>query len=69
MIRFSTRRSALAQLTQLALASAFFSSVPASAGDTGFWAKGRILVETRAGLDDTELSRFCRAMADVLPAA
>ena len=58
MIQFSTRRSALSQLTLLALASAFFASFPASAGDTGFWAKGRILVETRAGLDDTELSKI-----------
>ncbi len=58
MIQFSTRRSALSQLTLLALASAFFASVPASAGETGFWAKGRILVETRAGLDDTELNKI-----------
>ena len=58
MIQFSTRRSALSQLTLLALASAFFASVPASAGETGFWAKGRILVETRAGLHDTELNKI-----------
>lgn len=58
MIQFSTRRSALSQLTLLALASAFFSSIQASAGETGFWAKGRILVETRAGLHDTELSKI-----------
>lgn len=58
MVQFSTRRSALSQLTRLALASAFFSSIPASAAETGFWAKGRILVETRAGLHDTELSKI-----------
>ena len=58
MIRLSTRRSALPQLILLALVTGFLASVQASAGDTGYWAKGRILVETRAGLQDAELNKI-----------
>ena len=28
------------------------------AGETGYWAKSRILVQTRAGLDDTQLQKI-----------
>ena len=58
MKQFSTRKFAIQQLTFFALAASFGASGHVVAGETGFWAKGRILVETRAGLADSELSKI-----------
>ncbi len=57
MQTFSTRKFCIPQLTFVALALGLSASVPVAAGDTGYWAKGRILVETRAGLADAELKK------------
>ena len=48
----------LPQLTVLAFALAVLANAPSFAGETGYWAKGRILVETRAGLKDGDLAKI-----------
>ena len=58
MYRFSTRPTCTPHLTLLALAIGFSATFPALAGETGYWAKGRILVETRAGLGDGEFNKI-----------
>ena len=40
------------------LAIALFASSVCVAGETGYWAKGRILIQTRAGLDDSQLNKI-----------
>ena len=52
----STR--SLPQLTLLALTLGILANTSAFAGETGYWAKGRILVETRAGLKDGDLAKI-----------
>jgi thermitase len=58
MKKFSTRNFGIPQITFIALAASFGSTGYVAAGETGYWAKGRILVETRAGLEDGELSKI-----------
>ena len=58
MYRFSTHQTRTSRMTLLALAIGLGAALPALAGETGFWAKGRILVETRAGLDDGEFNKI-----------
>ena len=58
MYRFSTHAARSHNLTFIAVALGLGAAFPVLAGDTGFWAKGRILVETRAGLDDGEFSKI-----------
>lgn len=52
-----TLKFGIPELAVIALASGFGASDYVAAGETGFWAKGRILVETRAGLTDGELNK------------
>ena len=58
MKQFSTRKFGIPQLTFIALTASFAVSGYVVAGETGYWAKGRILVETRAGLEDGELTKI-----------
>ncbi len=58
MKQFGTRKFGIPQLTFIALAASFGVSGHVTAGETGYWAKGRILVETRAGLEDGELTKI-----------
>ena len=58
MKQFSTRTFGIPQLTFIALVASSGASGHVAAGDTGYWAKGRILVETRAGLEDAELTKI-----------
>ena len=58
MKQFSTRKFCIPQITFIALAASFGATGHVAAGETGYWAKGRILVETRAGLEDGELSKI-----------
>ena len=54
MIQIITRHAPLVAFYLAALCA----SMTALAGETGFWAKGRILVETRAGLQDADLGKI-----------
>lgn len=59
MYRSSTRSTRIPRNILLALAIGLSGALPpALAGETGFWAKGRILVETRAGLGDGEFNKI-----------
>ncbi len=58
MQRFSTHSISTPRITLLALALGLCTTFSAIAGETGYWAKGRILVETRAGLGDGEFSKI-----------
>lgn len=54
----STRSTRIPRNALFALAIGLGATVPALAGETGFWAKGRILVETRAGLSESEFNKI-----------
>jgi thermitase len=58
MAPLSKRNSKFPRLTLIALAAGLMASGYTSAGETGYWAKSRILIETRAGLQDRELSKI-----------
>lgn len=57
MKRINARKLCIPQITFIALTIGLGLSGHVSAGETGFWAKGRILVETRAGLADSEFNK------------
>jgi thermitase len=58
MQRFSTHSISTARISLLVLALGLSATFHAIAGETGYWAKGRILVETRAGLADGEFNKI-----------
>ncbi len=58
MIQRITHSPPFLRLKLLALFIGLLAGGTAFAGDTGYWAKGRILVQTRAGLDDVELNKI-----------
>jgi thermitase len=58
MQRISTHPISTPRITLLALALGLCISFPAIAGETGYWARGRILVETRAGLGEGEFNKI-----------
>jgi thermitase len=58
MKRLTARKLFIPHITFVALTIGVGLSGQAAAGETGFWAKGRILVETRAGLADGEFNKI-----------
>ncbi len=57
MERINARNLSIPQITFIAFTIGLGLSAQVSAGETGFWAKGRILVETRAGVADSEFDK------------